>query len=75
MTIRSMIRRLADPAARWIYARKSGDPAAAQVALEAYQGAIDALEAAALAADDAEGLAAVERERAFIASAPGATGA
>lgn len=70
MTIRSMIRRLADPAARWLNARKGGDPAAAQAALEAYQGAIDALEAAALAADDAEGLAAVERERAFIASVP-----
>jgi hypothetical protein len=70
MTIRSMIRRLADPAARWTYARKGGDGEAVRVALEAYQGAIDALEAAATAAGDAEGLAAVERERAFIASVP-----
>ena len=70
MNVRSMIRRIADPAARWLYARKGGDPAAAQAALEAYEAAIDALEAAALAADDAEGLAAVERERAFIASVP-----
>ena len=69
MTIRSMIRRLADPQDRWLAARKVGDGEAAQVALAAYQGAIDALEAAATAAADAEGLAAVEQERAFIAFA------
>lgn len=69
MKVGQQIRRLANPQYRWLAARKGGDAEAAATALAAYVAAIDALEAAATAAGDVEGLAAVERERAFIASA------